>query len=492
MNTTFITSYYHFENGINKKDYFESGKRTLSIQQKMIIYVGDNEIEKMVYDFRKEKGLEQFTKVIIISLEELLFYTYKEKIKCETIILLSKFMFVLDTLEQNYFNTNYFSWIDFSLLSRKPWNSDQYTNDLVYEKINKIAEFPRHKFTITILSFWDPSIYDNLREFYQRYQYICSGGFTTMDLQTGKKIMNAIIQYAKITLESYGHGDENLYGHMIDLYRKDFNLNLGDYQDMIDNYYKLTTNHNYVYKIYQNSPQIYICVYACPTIDYYKQEILDIEESWGKDPRIKVLYFFGEEQTEFIGDRFIYLKGISNDYLSASYKQNLGLKYVYERFDPKFVYCCGTDTYIFIDRLLEYIKKLNYNDMLYIGGDGDYRYVSNKHLYYHSGGPGFILSNQLLSKLYPKLENMVEEWAKICPEYLRVACDVCISYYIQEWIDEKEIVKENELFYACDYNGMVNYRNGNTIICCGEKIDKNKIIACHYMHDLKKYCIKEL
>ena len=71
--------------------------------------------------------------------------------------------------------------------------------------------------------------------------------------------------------------------------------------------------------------------------------------------------------------------GISNDYLSASYKQNLGLKYVYERINPKFVYCCGTDTYIFIDRLLEYIKKLNYNDMLYIGGDGDYRYVSDKH-----------------------------------------------------------------------------------------------------------------
>ena len=295
MNTTFVTAYYHFD---ENKDYFERGKRTLSIQQKMIIYVGDRDIEKLVYNFRKEKGLEQYTKIIFIPFEELLFYPYKEQIKnisCQTnihIILLSKFMFVSDSLEQNYFNTNYFSWIDFNLLSEKPWDSDQYTNDSVYEKINKIAEFPKDKFTVTILSFWNPSIYDNLREFYQRYRYICCGCFTTMDLETGKKIMNAIIQYAKeVTLEGYGHGEEHLYGHMIDLYRKDFNLNLGDYQDTIDNYYKLTTNHNYVYQIYQNSPQIYICVYACPTVDYYKQEILNIEESWGKDPRIKYYIF---------------------------------------------------------------------------------------------------------------------------------------------------------------------------------------------------------
>jgi hypothetical protein len=79
----------------------------------------------------------------------------------------SKFTFILNSLDQNYFNTNYFSWIDFNLLSKSPYDIDYYTNDLVYEKLNKIAEFPRDKFTVTILNFWDPLIYNDLKEFYK-------------------------------------------------------------------------------------------------------------------------------------------------------------------------------------------------------------------------------------------------------------------------------------------------------------------------------------
>jgi hypothetical protein len=46
--------------------------------------------------------------------------------------------------------------------------------------------------------------------------------------------------------------------------------------------------------------------------------------------KVKLLFFMGEEKTtdEFVGDEFVYLPGVSNDYLSASYKQYLGLKLI--------------------------------------------------------------------------------------------------------------------------------------------------------------------
>jgi len=136
---------------------------------------------------------------------------------------------------------------------------------------------------------------------------------------------------------------------------------------------------------------IVICIFACATIDKYKNQILKINDTWGKyaeNKGIKVLYFLGEEPTDLIDDKYVYLKGVSNDYLSASYKQNLGLKYIYENYDAKYVYCCGTDTYINIEKLILYLKTFNDHDKLYIGGGGNntlYRNIGNRMIYYHSG-----------------------------------------------------------------------------------------------------------
>ena len=100
-----------------------------------------------------------------------------------------------------------------------------------------------------------------------------------------------------------------------------------------------------------NNYDLIICVFGCHTIDKYKQQIKKINETWGKKcesySNIKLLYYLGGERTdEFSDSRYIYLPNITNDYLSASYKQFLGLKQVYENFNTKFIICCGTDTYL--------------------------------------------------------------------------------------------------------------------------------------------------
>ena len=133
---------------------------------------------------------------------------------------------------------------------------------------------------------------------------------------------------------------------------------------------------------------------------------------------------------------YINLPGVKDDYLSASYKQFLGMKYIYENYKTKFIICCGTDTYLNIPKLLLYINTFDYNDCLYIGGHGCNRQIGGKNYYFHSGGPGFIITYNCLKKIYNLLDNLMEKWINICnidKMQRRIpSCDVAISYYLQQ------------------------------------------------------------
>ena len=229
-----------------------------------------------------------------------------------------------------------------------------------------------------------------------------------------------------------------------------------------------------------------INIFACATVEKYKQEIIKINETWGKKAEengIKILFFLGEEKTDLIDEnKYVYLNGVKNDYNSASYKQNFGLKYIHENYNADFIFTCGTDTYINIENLLQYIdtNKLDKNKKLYIGGHGDYRMIENNNIYFHSGGSGFILTNSSLSELYSQLYNLQNEWSVVCSknyiEYLITACDVLIGYYISK-INNIETIK-NINFHGCNHKGYVN---NNTFKCCGDKVILENIISCHNM-----------
>jgi len=247
---------------------------------------------------------------------------------------------------------------------------------------------------------------------------------------------------------------------------------------------------------YDSKPyyKIIINIFACATIEKYKQEIIKINETWGKKAEengIKILFFLGMEPTEFTDtSKYIHLEHVSNDYQSASHKQNLGLKYIYENYNADFIYTCGTDTYIHIDNLLSYVNQFDINKKLYIGGHGDSRQIGNKKIYFHSGGSGFILSYKVLEILYLHLHIIQSEWKNICinnnVSYLCTACDVLIGYYVTK-INNIEIIKDSK-FYGCNYKG---YANNNTFLCCGNKVNPQELIACHHMslHDFDEYTL---
>lgn len=225
--------------------------------------------------------------------------------------------------------------------------------------------------------------------------------------------------------------------------------------------------------------KLVICVYGCVTIDKYKKEIETINNSWGKlcnsCAGVKLLYFLGEEKADgFESEEYVYLPGVKNDYLSASYKQFLGLKYIKENYNAEYILCCGTDTYINIPKLLLFINKFNHNENLYIGGHGCHRQIGDETYYFHSGGPGFIITKICLDKLYPLLINIMNDWIQVCEKNnvleLIPSCDVAISYYLQRDVKVK-IIKEDS-FISCNYMG---------IPCHKDCIDMSKIVSCHSM-----------
>jgi hypothetical protein len=240
--------------------------------------------------------------------------------------------------------------------------------------------------------------------------------------------------------------------------------------------------------------KLIICVMACATIQTYKDEILKIEETWGKraiKKNVKVLYFLGEEQTDLKDDlKYIYLKNVKNDYYSATDKQNLGLKFIHENYNADFIFCCGTDTYINIDNMLKYINDYDYNKFLYIGGHGDIRIINNKNYFFHCGGAGFIISNASLDAIFAQLVNIKIEWQAICVnnncENLISACDVGISYYLQNIIgSELQIIEDKKAFFGCNYKGIVHHKNvGLYFTCCNNIIEWPTLISCHCMSPL--------
>ena len=260
--------------------------------------------------------------------------------------------------------------------------------------------------------------------------------------------------------------------------------------NFVDGYNNLKLELDKEVELEKTKYKLIINVFGCVTKQKYKDEIIKINETWGKrcqELEVKVLFFLGEEKSDLIDDtKYIYLNGVDNNYESAGYKQNLGFKYIYENYDFDYVYTCGTDTYLNVDKLLQYLDTLDKTKDLYIGGHGNFRKIGNDYIYFHSGGSGVVLTKSIISTLYPKLNTIDEEWKQLCisknVNELIPACDVLLGYYINKF--NYEIIKNNN-FYACNHKGYM-YNNFN---CCADNINIENIIACHYMllNDFDEY-----
>jgi Fringe-like len=235
---------------------------------------------------------------------------------------------------------------------------------------------------------------------------------------------------------------------------------------------------------------IIILVFGCDTIKKYRNQILKIKETWGKTAatynNVRVMYFLGEKVV-LQGEDIIHLHGVGNDYLSASYKQWYGVKYIYEHYKPKFVYITGTDTFINVPKLVLMLSNYDHTKRLYIGGHGERRMIKNKIVYYHDGGAGYVLSYACLTYIYNKIrdvEKYMKSWKRICnksnyteheyntSEDLFPACDVSVGYLVSVARCKIETIRLDENFFQCNYVGRGCHRH---------LVKKENIIGCHKM-----------
>lgn len=222
-----------------------------------------------------------------------------------------------------------------------------------------------------------------------------------------------------------------------------------------------------------------IVVMACDTIPKYRDQILKIEETYGKlirsMPNVKILYFLGEDRV-LEGEQFIHCKGVLNNYDSVTVKQFWGLRYVSEYIQTKYVMCIGSDTYLNIKKLLKFLEQFDPEENLYIGGHGAIIPIEGVNYYYHGGGPGFVLSKKCLDTIYPQIKNIdkaIDGWARLSKEGtgrddLFGACDLWMGYVAAK---ESKIVKTNGFFF-CNFIGFP---------CHLQQFGPDEIISCHCM-----------
>jgi hypothetical protein len=265
------------------------------------------------------------------------------------------------------------------------------------------------------------------------------------------------------------------------------------------------------FRMFSEKYPLVICVYACATVDKYRDQIRNIWDTWGKlcnvpsdteniegipdnivqmvRGKIKMVFFLGEEPTtpEFVGDEYVYLPGVQNDYLSASYKQNAGMKWLHYNYSYDFIMAVGTDTYLNIPKLLRLLDTYSPNDNLYIGGHGCVRNILNNRYYFHSGGAGFILTRECMRKYVTLLDgDIVGDWVHICSintesHCLYGASDVAIAFYLQQSnINATIVTVDGCQFLGCNYLGYP---------CHTGQINVSHVITCHLMsaEDFKLY-----
>lgn len=186
-------------------------------------------------------------------------------------------------------------------------------------------------------------------------------------------------------------------------------------------------------------------------------------------PNVKVIFLLGEKQRpEFQGEEYVYLPGVKDDYESATYKQNWGLKYILDNYNPKFIYVAGTDVYINLPRMLNLISKCDCdNDNVVFTSDKKdaiVKYDGKTDIEFIPGGPGILMSRKCLQLIKPYLQTLYDDWRKLCIPKYYFCCDVALSYLFQYKTNTQRVYCREEF---CDLRWTER------------KIDRTRLIACH-------------
>lgn len=268
--------------------------------------------------------------------------------------------------------------------------------------------------------------------------------------------------------------------------------------------------------------QLAIVVFACTSKERYKNEVVASCKTWVQTAiknNIPITFYIGNESQpvkEFTNIspllNFHIVPHCLDDHKSASTKQWYGIHHSFKEYNPDFLYIIGSDTYPFIESLLDLLKDYKCEERLYIGGHGDVGRVPNcQDFYFHSGGAGFLITRPIIKQI------VGEEWhikmASVCAkmamtgqlvtnvdgnqqlifpyQYMLVACDVSLAWLVTVQFTNVKVINHSDKFYACNIFGEPCHKND---------IDLAKVVVVHFMtpelmmyaYDVERTIIKKL
>jgi hypothetical protein len=234
----------------------------LSIPCYLVIYC-NKDLESYIQNIRFNKyNLGHLTKIIVKEIEELWCYPLIEKIRQNresywptrdtrispesTSLVFNKFNFVLQTIEDNPFQTSKFGWIDANI---QP-NGSKICEEDFYKNLLFTLHHTTHKFHLQILNIEDKKYrqIEHKKEYYQQARWVAAGCLFTTNASRGLKILKRLQDICKETVNAgFGHGEEYFYLEILDEFYDDIQKSYGDYRQTLHNFILPTKNFVYIY-----------------------------------------------------------------------------------------------------------------------------------------------------------------------------------------------------------------------------------------------------
>ena len=177
----------------------------------------------------------------------------------------------------------------------------------------------------------------------------------------------------------------------------------------------------------------------------FKDRYTACKLTWLKD--FDNTYIFGGHESNKVDNNLISIEEAGEDWRSCFLKQQLGLKHMYEdNSNYDWYSISGCDNVLFKDKLLEELSKYNPNDDLLISQKCGIWTVtpylhecgveSDNSFYSIAGGASFFISNSLMKKCYPIINDFNQYWTDISnsgPSWLYGCADVAISLMVNKY-----------------------------------------------------------
>lgn len=168
-----------------------------------------------------------------------------------------------------------------------------------------------------------------------------------------------------------------------------------------------------------------------------RDRYISCKNTWAKD--FNNVFFFGGDVQD---DNLIRFAGVGEDHGSCFLKQQLGLKYMFEKNNEFDWYnVVGCDTVVFKKNVMNTLQNFNRNEDFLFSEVYRTMNVNNTETKIFAGGSGFFISNSLMKKIYPFIDEFNIFWPSISQPTIPNSTvsigwsDVAISYMIKKYFD---------------------------------------------------------